>query len=245
MSRGYGQYCPLSLAAEVVCERWTLLVVSRLFLGCSRFNEIHKGLPRMSASLLSQRLAQLEEAGVIQRRKSDDGPGYAYHLTEAGRHLGPLVDGLTVWGQEWGRDLTQFDLDPRFLLWSMHLRLDTARMPPGRTVLEFEFTGAPADCRRFWIINDDGDLDMCLSHPGFEIDVSLRSDLRVFVESWRGIRDLRSEIRAGRIKLKGPAKLKRQFPGWLLLHSHASYVRKRAGRERTLSRRFAKSSRRT
>lgn len=242
MSRGYGQYCPLSLAAEVLCERWTLLVVSRLALGCARFNEIHKGLPRMSASLLSQRLLQLEESGVIRRKKLSDGPGYSYHLTEAGEHLGPLVDGLAVWGHEWARDLTQSDLDPRFLVWSMHLRLDTAKMPPGRTVLEFEFGGAPADCRRFWIINDEGNVEMCLTHPGFEVDLSVQSDLKVFAECWRGFRDVRHEVRVGRVKLDGPVRLKRQFPGWLLLHPVAGHERKRPGRERNLTRRYSKSS---
>ncbi|NNE07270.1 MAG: helix-turn-helix transcriptional regulator [Gemmatimonadetes bacterium] len=242
MSRGYGQYCPLSLAAEVLCERWTLLVVSRLLMNCSRFNEIHKGLPRMSASLLSQRLLQLEESGVLRREKITDGRGYSYHLTEAGRDLASLVNGFAVWGHEWARDLTQSDLDPRFLVWSMHLRLDTRKMPAGRTVLEFDFSGAPADCRRFWLVNDNGEVEMCLTHPGFDVDLSVRSDLKVFVECWRGFRDLRNEIRARRIKLRGPRDLKRQFPDWLLLHVLAGHERKRGGPERTLARRSAKYS---
>lgn len=235
MARGYGQYCPLSLAAEVLCERWTLLVVSRLALGCSRFNEIHRGLPSMSASLLSQRLLQLEKSGIIHRSKS--GHGHSYRLTEAGEALKPLVAGMTVWGQEWARDLTEQDLDPRFLAWSMHLRFDTGKMPPGRTVLAFEFTGAPADCRRFWIVNDNGNVDMCLTHPGYDVDLLIRSDLRLFVECWRGIRSITGEIRAGRLKLDGPAKLRRQFPGWLLLHPAAQYQRRRPGPERNLVRR--------
>lgn len=192
----------------------------------------------MSASLLSQRLQQLEEAGLVRRKRNGDGPGYSYHLTEAGEDLVPLVNGLAVWGQEWARDLTQADLDPGFLVWSMHLRLDTEKMPAGRTVLEFEFSGAPEDCSRFWIVNDDGDVDMCLTHPGFEVDLTIRSDLRLFVECWRGFRELRHEIRMGRIKLTGPAQLKRAFPGWVLLHATAGFERKRPGRERNLSLRY-------
>ncbi len=91
------------------------------------------------------------------------------------------------------------------------MRLDTARMPPGRTVLAFEFTGAPRDCRRFWLVNEDGDVDMCLKDPGYEVDVYVRSDLRRFIEAWRGIRDLRAEIRARRIELIGPPTLVRGF----------------------------------
>lgn len=237
MASGYGQYCPLSLAAEVLGERWSILVVSRLIDGCSRFNEIHRGLPRMSASLLSRRLSQLEDHGVIERKKLDRGPGYAYFLTEAGRSLEPIVDSLAVWGHQWARDMTKADLDPRFLLWSMHLRLDTGKMPEGRTVIAFEFSGAPEDCRRFWIINDAGRVEMCIAHPGFEIDLTVRSDLLVFVEAWRGFRDLRDEIRMGRIELNGPPRLKKSFPAWLLLSFYARYPRQRPGRERRLSRR--------
>ena len=169
MSRGYGQYCPLSLALEVLGERWTMLVVSRLIDGCQRFNEIHRGVPRMSATLLSQRLAQLEHAGILERS------GKAYLLTEAGRALEPIIMDLAVWGQHWARDMTTEDLDPGFLVWSMHTRLNTEAMPPGRTVMEFEFTGAPPDCRRFWLVNDDGVVEMCLKHPGYEVDLKVAS----------------------------------------------------------------------
>jgi len=113
--------------------------------------------------------------------------------------------------------------------------LDTARMPAGRTVLGFEFSGAPRDCRRFWLVNEDGDVDMCLKDPGYEIDVRVRADLRRFVEAWRGIRDLRTEIRAGRIELLGAPSLTRKFPEWLKLSGLAIYPRRRQGRELALS----------
>lgn len=115
------------------------------------------------------------------------------------------------------------------------MRLDTARMPPGRTVLAFEFTGAPRDCRRFWLVNEDGDVDMCLKDPGFEVDVCVRSDLRCFIEAWRGIRDLRIEIRTGRIVVLGAPSLTRRFPEWLQLSGLANYPRRRSGREFSLS----------
>jgi hypothetical protein len=126
------------------------------------------------------------------------------------------------------------DLDPGFLAWSMHMRLDTERMPPGRTVLAFEFTGAPRDCRRFWLVNEDGSVDMCLKDPGYEVDVHVRSDLRRFIETWRGIRDLRAEIRARRIELIGAQALVRKFPEWLRLSGLAVYPRQRPGRESSL-----------
>ncbi len=236
MKRGYGQYCPLALAAELLCERWTLLVISRLIDGCTQFNEIHRGVPRISPSLLSQRLAELERAGLVVREPAARGKVRRYAVTAAGRELEPIIMHVAAWGQRWSRDMTHDDLDPGFLAWSMHRRIDTARMPPGRTVIELEFTGASKDCRRFWLVHLDGKVEMCLKEPGFEVDLRVQSDIRVFVEAWRGIRDLRAEIAAGRIRVLGPPRLCRQFPGWLQLSQLAPFQRKRPGRELRLAR---------
>ena len=235
MPRTYGQYCPLALAAEVLGERWNILVLSRLIDDCRRFNEIHRGVPLMSASLLSQRLAQLEDAGLVERRPAPEGRGKIYLPTEAARSLAPIIDDLAIWGQHYARDMTTDDLDPAFLLWSMHLRLNTGAMPPGRTVMEFEFTGAPKDLRRFWLVNTDGAVEMCLKDPGYGVDLKVMSDLRCFVEAWRGFRSLRREIAAGKIRLEGPSNLKRDFPDWLLLSALAPYERRRSGPEKKLA----------
>lgn len=236
MSTTYGQYCPLSLAVELLCRRWTMLVISRLCDGCSRFNEIHRGVPRISPSLLSKRLTELEKAGLVQTRQLEKGPGREYFLTDAGKEIEPVIDHLAIWGQKWARDMSKEDLDPAFLVWSMHLRMDTNAMPSGRTVIEFKFTGAPADCRRFWLVNRDGDVEMCLKDPELDVDLLVTSRLRLFVEAWRGFRDLRREIDSGRIRLHGPPDLCKRFPDWLRLSMLAPYPRMRPGRERSLSR---------
>lgn len=235
MSQGYGQYCPLSLAAELLCRRWTLLVVSRIVDGCHRFSEIHRGVPRMSPSLLSKRLRELERSGLVERRPADDGKGHEYVLTGAGRDLEPIIDGLAVWGQHWARDMCDDDLDPAFLVWSMHQRMNVEAMPPGRTVIEFSFTGTPTDLSRFWLVHRDGVVEMCLKDPDLDVDLAVSSDLRRFVEAWRGFRDLRREIRAGHIQVQGPDELCRQLPDWLLLSGLAPYERKRQGVERSLA----------
>ena len=240
MSQSYGQYCPLSLAVELVGQRWTLLVISRLIDGCVRFNDIQRGVPRMSPSLLSKRLRELESAGLVEIRRPRRGAAREYLPTQAGRELEPLIDALAVWGQRWARDMSLDDLDPAFLVWSMHLRMNTREMPAGRTVLEFELTGGPADTERFWLVHQDGEVEMCLKDPGHEVDLLVRSDLLVFVEAWRGMRDLRGEIRARRIRLFGPPELQRRFPDWPLLSALAPYRRLRPGRERRLSRRHAR-----
>lgn len=232
--KGYGQYCPLALAAELLCERWTLLVMSRLIDGCRRFNEIHRGVPRISATLLTQRLAQLEQAGLAERRPLPNARGYEYLPTQAGSELEPIIMDLAVWGQRWSRDMEHDDLDPAFLAWSMHTRLNVEAMPPGRTVLEFLFSGTPSELRRFWLVHKDGKVDMCLKHPGYDPDVVLNADIRRFVEAWRGFRDLRMEIRRGNIRLEGPKALCRALPDWLLLSALAPFPRECPGSERRL-----------
>ena len=203
-SSTYGQYCPLALAAELLCRRWTILIISRLIDGCRTFNEIHEGVPRISPTLLSTRLSELEHAGLVRRRKKRKEKGYLYEPTEAALDLTALIDGMAIWGQQWSRDMSMEDLDPAFLAWSMSLRMNIEAMPAGRTVIEFEFSGTPTEFRRFWLIHDDGKIDMCLKYPGYDTDLLVRSDIRRFVEAWRGFRDLKSEIQAGKIRLTGP-----------------------------------------
>lgn len=238
MASRYGQYCPVALATEILGERWTILVVLALLDGVNRFNDLQRALPRISATMLSQRLRSLEEAGVLEKRPASSGKGHEYSLTEAGRDLEGAVMALGHWGQRWARDMELDDMDPRHLAWSMHLRMNVDAMPAGRTVLQFEFTGAPDDCKRFWIVHTDGQVDMCIEHPGFDVDLRIKSDLRRFVEAWRGIRSLRAELAAGRIRLDGPRGLMRSFPDWLLLSALAHVERERVGRERTTRMRY-------
>ena len=228
----YGQYCPLALATELLCRRWTILVVSRLIDGCRTFNEIHRGVPKISPSLLSTRLSELEHAGIVSRVK--EGKHHHYQLTEAGIDLTSLVDTMAIWGQRWARDMNMEDLDPAFLAWSMSTRMNLAAMPETRTVIEFEFSGTPAELRRFWLVVVQGKVDMCLKHPGYESDLFVTADLRTFVEAWRGFRDLRQEIHSGKIQVVGAKQLVSQFPDWLMLSGLAPYERRVSGREMEL-----------
>ncbi len=235
MSRGYGQYCPLALATELLGQRWTILIISRLVLGCSTFNAIHAGVPRISPSLLARRLAELEAFGILKKRPGKKSAGPTYHITPAGADLGPVFEQMAIWGRQWARDLETDDLDPAFLAWSMHSRIDTAKLPSGRTVIEFDFTGTPTEFRRFWLVAEDGTIEMCLKDPGFEVDLFVHSDIRSFIDAWRGYRDLRSEIRSQQIRLEGNAVLVKRFPDLVLPDAFSSIARKRPGRERRMT----------
>lgn len=240
MPSRYGQYCPLALATEILGERWTILVVMQLIEGATRFNDLRRALPKIPPSTLSARLRSLEQADLVMRRPGRRGAPAEYAVTEGCRELEPVLNELAFWGQRWARDMEPDDLDPEFLAWSMHKRIDPDALPPGRVVVEFEFTGVPDRmAKRFWILKQEDRLDVCIQHPGHEVDLRVRADLRRFVETWRGFRPLRAELRAGRIRLDGSRELARSLPRWLLLSVAASTERRRPGRERRASRRAA------
>src|SRR5215468_1895000 len=107
---GYGQFCSIARAHEVVGGRWTLLVVRELLCGSTRFNDIRRGVPRISRTVLSERLQALTFAGAVARIDGEHGPEYA--LTEAGKELATLVGALGTWGQRWlARQPAKEDLD--------------------------------------------------------------------------------------------------------------------------------------
>src|SRR5437868_7501698 len=138
MTQGsYGQFCPVAMAAEVLCTRWTLVVLREMIAGSTRFNDLRRGVPRMSPALLSQRLKSLEQAGVISRVKAQGEPGlFEYQLTPAGRDLQPLIEGFGVWGQRWVESrMTLQNLDPQLLMWDMRRNLDPTPMPQRRSTI--------------------------------------------------------------------------------------------------------------
>jgi len=219
----YGQFCPVALASEVLAERWTLLIVRELLAGAGRFNELRRGVPRLSATLLKQRLQTLEHAGILDRRSGVRGSSYG--LTEAGLALRPVVTSIGEWGQRWARDIRPQDLDPGWLVWAMHRRLNTAAMPLGRTVIEIEFVDARGPQRRFWLVHSGGNVEVCLKDPGYEATIRLLTRVRVFAVVWRGIRSLKQELRAGSVQLQGSTAHRRAFPDWLLLSAFAPIKR--------------------
>jgi DNA-binding HxlR family transcriptional regulator len=227
MRQEYGQFCPVALASEVLAERWTLLIVRELLAGVRRFNEIRRGVPRMSGTLLKQRLQPLEDAQVVERCESGSSRASNYRSTQAGLALKPVVTSIGEWGQRWARDIRPEDLDPGWLVWSMHRRLNTSAMPPGRTVIEIEFLDAPATQRRFWLVHRDGQVDVCLKDPGYDVALRVATKVRILAEVWRGIRSMSDALRAGGIHLEGASSYRRAFPRWLLLSAYAPIERER------------------
>lgn len=219
---GYGQFCPVAQALELVGERWTLLVIRELLCGNYRFNEILNGVPLMSRSLLSQRLKALEQAGLVERHTRAGSSLFEYRLTQAGRELEPVVLGLGSWGQRWvRRKLTAEELDPVLLMWDLRRRLDLERLPDTRTVVMFWFRDLAAKRSRYWLQVERPEVELCLTNPGFALDLTVETTLRTMVEVWMGHRPPQEALKSGAIELKGPARLTRAFPKWLLLSHFA------------------------
>ena len=146
--KGYGQFCPVAKAAEIVAERWTPLVLRELLCGSRRFNDLHRGVPLMSRTLLAGRLERLEDAGIVRSATRARGRGREYHLTAAGEELRPLIECLGEWGQRWARaQVGRGDLDPGLLMWDIHRRVNLEALPPERVVVRFDFRGVPATVR--------------------------------------------------------------------------------------------------
>jgi DNA-binding HxlR family transcriptional regulator len=222
---GYGQFCPIAKTMEVLDERWTVLVVRELLAGSHHFNELRRGVPKMSPALLSKRLRSLERAGILIRQS--DGNRVRYELTPGGKELGPIVWALGEWGVRWRSQLGDEDLDPHLLMWDVHRNLDHDALPDGRTVLAFCFTDVPARTRNWWIVAwAHGEVDLCDVDPGFAVAVTATARLRTMVDVWQGNRGWAPALRSGELRLDGSAPARRALPHWLKLSPFAAVNRR-------------------
>jgi DNA-binding HxlR family transcriptional regulator len=225
--QGYGQFCPIAQAAEVLTERWTPLVIRELVAGSHRFNDIQRGVPLMSASLLTKRLRSLEGAGVIERRPREHGPGHEYHLTAAGAELAPIVELMGVWGERWlQRTLTAENTDVALLMWAIRRSVHADAVPPGRSVVHFRFPPVPEAKRSWWLVLEAPAVDLCLTDPGFGTDLTIRGDPATMARVWLGEVGLAAALSARAIVLEGPEHLVRSFPRWFGLSAFADVARR-------------------
>lgn len=191
----------------------------------TRFNEIRRGVPRISATLLKNRLLHLESAGIVTRRPSRPKGYEEYFLTEAGTELKPILSAIGTWGQRWAREIDDEDLDPAWLVWAMHRRIDTAAMPDGRTVLAIYFTDALSHHRLFWLVCDHPRVDVCIKPPGFDEDLRIEVDVRTMAAIWRGIHPIGHAVASGALTIEGTPTLVERAPSWLLLSVFAETKR--------------------
>jgi DNA-binding HxlR family transcriptional regulator len=224
MPHEYGQYCPVTTASEVLADRWTLLILREMVLGSTRFNDIERGLPGISRTLLAQRLRHLERKNVLELRPARSGRGHEYHLTPAGRDLEPIIIALGEWAVRWMfAEPAETEVDPTTLTWWMHLRVDQSRLPDRRVVVEFDYRGPARTV--IWILLDRGEPSVCMKHPGFDSDIVVTTDVMSLQRVFSGIDTLATAQRDGTIVIDGPPALTRAFGQWFTWSPFAGVTR--------------------
>ncbi|MGB3147445.1 MAG: helix-turn-helix domain-containing protein [Paracoccaceae bacterium] len=222
----YGQFCPLSMATEIVCTRWTPLIIREFPHGTTRFNDLRRGLPKLSPALLSKRLKELEKDGVITAETRPDG-NPEYRLTTMGRALEPMIMALGTWGHQWVESSVSLrNLDPSLLMWDMRRNIAPRAMPRARCTIQFLYPELTAGDRNWWLVIEDGDVDLCKIDPGHEVDILIKSSLRAMTAIWMGMTTVRDELAARRIEIDGESGLVRSIDKWLGLSHFAPLPRK-------------------
>ena len=214
MDESYGQFCTVARGAEALCERWTPLVVRELLCGSKRFNELHRGVPRMSTNLLAQRLRHLEEIGVVHRAAT--GKVWEYSLTEAGEELRPIIMALGHWGARWiGSRLRDDQLDAGLLMWDVRrfVRLET--FPSRPVVIQFKFRDARPGEQEWWLVVEAGVADLCRDDPGRELTLVVDSSVRALTEVWAGDRTPKEVLESRELRVDGAMKDAENLWRWL------------------------------
>jgi DNA-binding HxlR family transcriptional regulator len=213
----FAEYCPIAVGAEFFADRWTPLVLRELIMGSTQFNEIHRGIPRISRSLLSQRLRQLNERGLLDKHEQGPGRPVTYTLTPAGADMTPIVMALGTWAAKWAlRDPAEENLDIRWLVWHMCKYVDEAALPEARTTIQFDLKGPGGG--RAWIVLDPVGSTACQTDPGYEVDLFVQGDNREAHRWFLGRTTLDAAKRADLIRFDGPRNLIRSFPAWFGPH---------------------------
>jgi DNA-binding HxlR family transcriptional regulator len=221
---GYNQFCPVAMAAEILGSRWTLVLLRELLAGSTRFNELRRGVPRMSPALLSKRLKDLETAGIVTRSQVTGAPDlFEYRLTDAGRDLKPVIEAVGTWGQRWiETEASLENLDPNLLMWDIRRNIDPAPMPARRNTIQMIFNDLQAAQRNWWLIVQPGqDVDLCSVDPGFDVDLYLSTDLRTMTEIWMGYTAIARAKEQGRLVITGNRQLEADVGSWLSLSPFA------------------------
>jgi DNA-binding HxlR family transcriptional regulator len=223
MSIHYGQFCPVAKAAEVLGERWTILIIRELLLGTTRFSDLQRALSQISPTLLTKRLNQLQDCGLVVRKKVPEQRRTEYHLAPAGRELLPIVIGLGEWGMKWARgQMSDDELDVELLMHDFSRRIDETQLPGGRTVIKFVFSGLSQFAHWWIVLEKNGQRELCLNNPGKGVDIELRSDLRTMTAIWAGDREIRTAKKDGGLQLSGDPVLIRTLSSWLRIGMFAN-----------------------
>lgn len=211
----YNQFCPIAKASELLGDKWTFLILRELLSGGHRYNEIQRGLGQISPSLLSTRLRQFEDNGIIERRKIKGQQGYEYYLTQPGEEVLPIIQELGNWGMKWARDqIDNEELDIQLLMLYLRRSIKPENIPRKETIIHFKFNDLKK-LKDWWIIVKDNDVDVCIDDPGKEVDIWFATNVRTMMEVWMGDQSYQSAIKQNKLKIVGPTSMTRNVTKWM------------------------------
>ena len=211
----YNQFCPIAKASELLGDKWTFLLLREFLAGGNRFNELQRGLGDISPSLLSTRLRQLEEVGIIERNKIKGQQGFEYYLTQAGKEVFPIVKELGKWGMKWARNqIDDEELDIELLMLYLVRSIKPKYLTGKETIIHFKFHNLKK-LQDWWVIVKDNDVDVCLEDPGKEVDVWFNTDVRTMMEVWMGDQSYRSAIEKKKLNIVGRTSLTKNVTKWM------------------------------
>lgn len=211
----YLQFCPVAKASELLSEKWTILIIRELLMGGSRFNDLQRGLAAISPTILTKRLNELTEHGLIVRKKIQGQRGYEYFLSERGKELAPIIQQIGEWGMRWTRgQITDSELDIELLMLYLERSICPEKLPGDHTILCFNFSDLE-ELNKWWLIVSESNIDVCTVDPGKEVDIWFNTDLRTMVEVWMGDLSYKTAIRAKKLQLIGPSALTCNVTEWM------------------------------
>ncbi len=210
-----GSLCPAMASAEILGDKWTLLLLREMFLGTTRFSGFQKAIPRISPSILSKRLKTLEAAEIIVRKAAPTGQATEYNLTHSGRELGPIVENMAIWGMRWRkRSIAAQDCDVGGFMWDFHRTLNTEGLPDGETVILVQISDR-TDLNTWWVVANGDAVDLCPTDPGHEVDVYLTATLATLIALWLGDLSVRDATEEKTVFLDGPRHLINTAQDWM------------------------------
>lgn len=221
----YGQFCPVAMGAEIFAERWTPLIIRELLHGGCAFSDLHRGVPRISRNLLTQRLESLRASGIIEQVEGESEHRHLYRLTTAGRELAPVIEALGIWGYNWAaKDLNDEHLDPDFLMWTLRRMVRVDALPEERVVVLFQFR--KFNDRFFWLVLDRPEVDLCVEDPGYEVTLEVDATVEALARVCLGHLDFLELVRRGDIEVHGAPRHRGSLAHWLGVTHFASLARR-------------------
>jgi DNA-binding HxlR family transcriptional regulator len=224
-SRPFGILCPITHACVLLEPRWTIQILTEMWVGSTRFNDIRRGVGSISPGLLSKRLKEMEQAGLVERLEDRAAGTVDYLRTAKAIALEPALDALAAWAQcNIEAEAAMGHTDLSILMWQMRRWINLSELPLQRIVMRFHFNDKGLAYDTYWLVVQPGadQPELCTADPGMEIDLYIETNTLSLAGIMIGRSTIAREIDNGGLFLSGNARLARTMDRWLTRSSYVS-----------------------